>query len=717
MRNCLRVSFLFYVVLTFTIARAQDNAYFSHYTPLESVGAIPSDFTRLTIDKINAEKEIQREGLSKIQNIKFVKQIYYGIDQIIRSGRVTYGDSISNYVKKVADKITNGDSTFANMRYYLIQSNVANAFSTDQGIVFITEGMMARLKNEAQLAAILSHELAHYAQRHILKSFVDNIKTNKQTLDYDTRIQRMNLFSQQKELEADKLGLTMYYKAGYPKEEVISTFEVLNYANSPFGNALVPFDYWNNQFCEVPLEYFVEKCPKILSKASPSKEEITSHPSVLIRGGQLLNLMNSFTDWKPKTPDSLNTEFYVIRNIARFETVRNDLFSQHYKSALYDIFLLEREFPNSLYLDRCKAQAWIGLAAFRLNKTYSNLEKNADEIDGESYQIYQFVERLTDEQLAVFALRKVYDIYKKYPEDKEIKATMTYLLKQLAEFDPFYWTNYKEFTSKEAIENYKESHSDKDSLEDFAKSVNENFHFYALSDIKKDTVIQQEYNQLESTYKIIFARKNQLAFNTVRNKHKKPLVKLGLSDFIAIEPTAVQFQKDEVDLEASEKIQRFLIQSVSNSAAEIGLNVHSINSNVLSTIKTDGFNDKSILLRAVYQLSKYDSLALFPVDYSSINSIIEKYKSHKLAFIFLKNTHKPLSIKAIAIGMIVPPIGLTALATGIAKLNSATLSIVVLDLDTFTIDAKETVKFTSKPAASRVDSQLYKLLYQLHQIP
>lgn len=717
MRNCLRATFLFYVFITFTIVNAQNNTYFSHFIPLESVGPIPSDFTQLTYEKIDAEKEIQREGLTKIQNTKFVKQIYYGIDQIMRSGRVTYGDSISNYVKKVADKITKGDSTFANMRYYLIQTNVANAFSTDQGIVFITEGMMARLKNEAQLAAILSHELAHFAQRHILKSFVDNIKTNKQTFDYDTRIQRMNLFSQQKELEADKLGLTMYYNAGYPKEEVISTFEVLSYANSPFGNALVPTDYWNNDFCQVPTKFFETNCPVILSKASPSKEEITSHPSVLIRGAQLMSLMNSFTDWKPKTPDSLNEEFYIIRNIARFETVRNDLFTQHYKAALYDIFLLEREFPNSLYLGRCKAQAWIGLAAFRLNKIYYDLEKDAPEIDGESYQIYQFIERLTDEQLVAFALRNVYDTYKKYPNDKEIRATLTYLLKQLAAFESFDWNNFKDITLKTVIENFNESNSNKDSLESFMNSIDDNFHLYILSDLKKDSAIQQEFNKLKSDNKTALIEKSQQSEIPAKKKYKKPLIKLGLTDFIVIEPTAVQFQKDEVDLEASEKIQRFLIQSVNNSTAEIGLNVHSINSNVLSTIKTDGFNDKSTLLRAVYQLSKFDSLSLFPVDYSSINSITEHYKSHKLVFIFLKNTHKPLSIKAIAIGMIVPPIGLTALATGIAKLNSATLSIVVLDLDKFTIDTKETVKFTSKPAASRVDSQLYKLLYQLHQEP
>jgi hypothetical protein len=79
-------------------------------------------------------------------------------------------------------------------------------------------------------------------------------------------------------------------------------------------------------------------------------------------------------------------------------------------------------------------------------------------------------------------------------------------------------------------------------------------------------------------------------------------------------------------------------------------------------------------------------------------------------FLFLKNTHKPLNLKAIALGMLLPPIGITALATGISRLNSAVLSILMVDLNNFQIDLKQTSKFTSKPSLRRVNKKLYLIL-------
>lgn len=54
-------------------------------------------------------------------------------------------------------------------RFAVIESAAVNAYSTPGGYVFITSGAMAALQDEAELAAVLAHEIAHVSERHIVR--------------------------------------------------------------------------------------------------------------------------------------------------------------------------------------------------------------------------------------------------------------------------------------------------------------------------------------------------------------------------------------------------------------------------------------------------------------------------------------------------------------------------------------------------------------------
>jgi beta-barrel assembly-enhancing protease len=58
------------------------------------------------------------------------------------------------------------DWTFA-----VLDSDTPNAFSAPGGYVFITTGMLRKLDNEAQLAAVLGHEIGHVTGRHALEAY------------------------------------------------------------------------------------------------------------------------------------------------------------------------------------------------------------------------------------------------------------------------------------------------------------------------------------------------------------------------------------------------------------------------------------------------------------------------------------------------------------------------------------------------------------------
>ena len=53
----------------------------------------------------------------------------------------------------------------------VIDSDAVNAFSTPGGYVLVTRGLLRKIDNEAQLAGVLGHEIAHVTERHALNAY------------------------------------------------------------------------------------------------------------------------------------------------------------------------------------------------------------------------------------------------------------------------------------------------------------------------------------------------------------------------------------------------------------------------------------------------------------------------------------------------------------------------------------------------------------------
>lgn len=54
-------------------------------------------------------------------------------------------------------------------RFAIINTDMINAFASPGGYIFITKGTLKMIENEAQLAGVLAHEIAHVTERHIVK--------------------------------------------------------------------------------------------------------------------------------------------------------------------------------------------------------------------------------------------------------------------------------------------------------------------------------------------------------------------------------------------------------------------------------------------------------------------------------------------------------------------------------------------------------------------
>lgn len=117
------------------------------------------------------------------------------------------------------------------VRVYPVRVPHFNASMAPNGMVVVWSGLMLRADNEAQLAAILGHELAHYLERHA----VEQLRAMKDQAVLSTLVGMIGgvgtflgqiglqagffAFSREHESRADRLGIRLMQRAGYDGRE------------------------------------------------------------------------------------------------------------------------------------------------------------------------------------------------------------------------------------------------------------------------------------------------------------------------------------------------------------------------------------------------------------------------------------------------------------------------------------------------------------------
>lgn len=164
---------------------------------------------------------------------------------------------INNYVNTIGQKLARV-SHRPNLAYHykVLNTSVINAFALPGGFVYITRGLLVKLTNEAQLAAVLGHETAHVAARHSAKQlqsrlgfqFLVNlalaISKGKQSAVASAQVSSVMFnvislgYSREDEYEADELGLIYTYKAGYNPDSMGQLLGILKQMEKGGGKGM-----------------------------------------------------------------------------------------------------------------------------------------------------------------------------------------------------------------------------------------------------------------------------------------------------------------------------------------------------------------------------------------------------------------------------------------------------------------------------------------------
>lgn len=199
---------------------------------------------------VSTKDDIAAIGTRKIGGHGFGN--WYSLESEIKMGRESSKDVeqtsklnrdplVTEYVNRIGQSLVRNSDANVPFTIKVIESDEVDAFALPGGFLYVNTGLILATRDEAELAAVMAHEIAHVAAHHATREMTRSHMLSLASIPLlfvggpaGMALQdalkvagplSLNKFSRGFEAEADYLGVEYLYKAGYDPQALISFFE------------------------------------------------------------------------------------------------------------------------------------------------------------------------------------------------------------------------------------------------------------------------------------------------------------------------------------------------------------------------------------------------------------------------------------------------------------------------------------------------------------
>ena len=665
------------------VAEAQ-NIY--DFKGLRSSGELSDDFITTSTDKYMAQADSMLAGRkskeSKVTD-DFLLKSNFILDEILLSGSVFVNDQVGAYVNEVLDSVLIGQPELRKqISVYITKAPEVNAFATDRGVVLVNLGLFNKIENEAQLAAILAHEVTHFDERHNLSSRLKahEIATGKgvkKVRTIDGFLLRKHAYDRSLEYEADLKGAERMMATNYQLQALLDVFDVLEDSRNPYKNRLEGTEVLNQEemlFSEqinpflLEIDSLMKEQDKRFSELDDEDRDLYStHPAVEKRKLAIKDKLEDRPLYQGKTYLVGKERFEYCQALARLEMGRMLNNNGDFGHSLFHSLLVNEDFPNHPYNDQALITA---LYSYTLERASSSPTVNGNKIsisvseekgpaDDNSYSmewetipVQQFKKallQLNTLDLITLTYAKALEFEQRYPSDALYTKIQELLVRILIK--------HYNFNIDGRVPRFQEPHkwNEQISYEYFSSLITEES-FQTIFDIAK------RQHEIQNKTEPISSKKKPYSNQMVEGMKTQMLEENGANDILLLNP---MYRTSKANANGnqylpieSETKQKEIVEVLRSYNGYKDLHLEVLDTKSDEDKSAERFNESMLLSE---WLSRLDDNNNFPLtaDYQAILDLLEKREIQsvgRLAFVYYEEPKFTLrqKIGRSSLGLLIP---------------------------------------------------------------
>jgi predicted Zn-dependent protease len=217
-----------------------------------------SAHAQFNLDRLNINKllDTTKNVVKATSDIAEPEEIQIGKDvaaRLLGAAPLAKDENLQRYVNRVGRWLAlQTERPDLPWQFGVMEAPQLNAFAVPGGTIFVTRGLVERMKSEAELAGVLAHEISHVLRKHHLKAIQKGAQTALAGEALNQALRNQNAQAREKlvafgsemytrgldkgdELEADRYGVVIAARAGYDAyglPAVLQTLQAMNAQDS-----------------------------------------------------------------------------------------------------------------------------------------------------------------------------------------------------------------------------------------------------------------------------------------------------------------------------------------------------------------------------------------------------------------------------------------------------------------------------------------------------